>query len=247
MRRSKHRRSGGMSRDALSNAVDLNAAAAIGNGDMHAVTTAMLGHGRRLHRLARSILKNDADAEDVVQETYARAYSRLGDFIGPHGFSAWLSTIAVNEALGRLRRQARMVSIEDRVSDSETDPGARWIETMQAEGLDPEMQLSNHQLGRLLKQAIDRLEGKFRNVFVMRAIKGMSIADTAKALALPSATVKTRFHRACRKLQMALGRRLSGWYTPAGIAIDGAYRGRRADRLPRPLVRLPARAPDLHA
>ena len=97
-------------------------------GDAAAFELIMRRYNQRLYRLARGILRAGAEAEDVVQESYVRAYERLGDFVGPNGFSAWLGTIVVNEALGRLRRRGRVISIDDYVTGANGGEGVRLVE-----------------------------------------------------------------------------------------------------------------------
>jgi RNA polymerase sigma-70 factor (ECF subfamily) len=99
-------------------------------GDAAAFELIMRRHNRRLFRLARSVLRNGAEAEDVVQETYVRAFAKLEDFRGPDGLSGWLARIAYNEALGRVRGWDRVVSLHDHVSDGDGDTDVRCMETM---------------------------------------------------------------------------------------------------------------------
>jgi RNA polymerase sigma-70 factor (ECF subfamily) len=148
-------------------------------GDAAAFELIMRRHNRRLFRLARSVLRNGAEAEDVVQETYVRAFTKLGDFQGPEGFSAWLARIAYNEALGRVRGWDRVVSLDDYVSDGDGDADARRIETMISRQPDPERLTGNGELRRLLEDAIDALPDDFRAGFVLRA-EGMSLARPPK-------------------------------------------------------------------
>ena len=195
-------------------------------GDAAAFELIMRRHNRRLFRLARSVLRNGAEAEDVVQETYVRAFVKLDDFRGPEGFPAWLARIAYNEALGRVRGWDRVVLLDDYVNDGDGDADARRIETMTSRQPDPERLTGNGELRRLLEDAIDALPDDFRAVFVLRAVEGMSVAETAEALAIPPQTVKTRFHRARHRLQEALGARFEA-LMPAAFEFGGA----RCDRI----------------
>jgi RNA polymerase sigma-70 factor (ECF subfamily) len=188
-------------------------------GDAVAFELIMRRHNRRLFRLARSILKSGAEAEDVVQETYVRAYTNLDQFVGPHNLAAWLARIAANEALGRVRRWGRVVSLDEYAAGQEG--AARPIETMTTRLPDPERLTGNGELRRLLEGAIDALPDDFRTVFVLRAVEGMSIAETAEALSLRPETVKTRFHRARQRLQETLGARLDA-LLPATFEFGGA-------------------------
>jgi RNA polymerase sigma-70 factor (ECF subfamily) len=195
-------------------------------GDAAAFELIMRRHNRRLFRLARSVLRNGTEAEDVVQETYACAFAKLDDFRGPDGFSAWLARIAYNEALGRVRGRDRVVSLHDYVSDGDGDTDVRRIETMISPHPDPERVTAYGELRRMLEEAIDTLPDDFRAVFVLRAVEGMSIAETAEALSIPPETVKTRFHRARHRLQEALGERFDA-LMPAAFEFGGA----RCDRI----------------
>ena len=195
-------------------------------GDAAAFELIMRRHNRRLFRLARSVLRNAAEAEDVVQETYVRAFARLDEFRGPDGFPAWLARIAYNEALGRVRGAERVVSLHDYLSDGDGDGDGRHIDTMTSPHPDPERLTGYGELRRLLENAIDALPDDFRAVFVLRAVEGMSIAETAAALAIPPETVKTRLHRARHRLQEALGARFEA-LMPAAFEFGGA----RCDRI----------------
>jgi RNA polymerase sigma-70 factor (ECF subfamily) len=195
-------------------------------GDAIAFELIMRRYNRRLFRLARSVLRNAAEAEDVVQETYVRAYARLGDFVGPHGFSTWLGRIAMNEALGRLRGRDRVVSLDDYVKWGEGQSDVRRVETLMAHQPDPERMAGDGELRRLLEQSIDRLPDEFRVVFVLRAVEGLSVAETAESLSILPQTVRTRFHRARRLLQEALGARFE-----ALMPTAFEFGGERCDRI----------------
>jgi RNA polymerase sigma-70 factor, ECF subfamily len=195
-------------------------------GDAAAFELIMRRHNRRLFRLARSVLRNGAEAEDVVQETYVRAFAKLDDFKGPDGFPAWLARIAYNEALGRVRASERVVSLHDYVSDSDGDGDVRHLETMTSPHPDPERLTGYGELRRMLEDAVDALPDDFRAVFVLRAVEGMSVAETAEALSIPPETVKTRLHRARHRLQEALGARFKA-LMPAAFEFGGA----RCDRI----------------
>ena len=195
-------------------------------GDPAAFELIMRRYNQRLYRLARGILRNGAEAEDAVQETYLHAYEKLADFIGPNGFASWLGRIVINEALGRLRKRGRVVSLDDYVKGGEngTRDGAdqRRIETMQTSVPDPERLAANGELRRLLESAIDGLPDDFRAVFVLRAVEGMNVAETAQCLSIRPETVKTRFHRARRLLQDDLGAKFET-LMPSTFAFGGAH------------------------
>jgi len=167
-------------------------------GDSALFELLMRRYNRLLFRLARGILRDDDEARDVVQAAYVRAYYHLEQFRGPAGFKAWLARIAVNEALGRARRDA--LTIPDGEQHSATLPDLAETE--------PENAASSRDLLRILQAAIDRLPEEFRQVFMLRGVEQLSIAETAELLDIKPATVKTRFHRARLMLQQLLQRKL---------------------------------------
>jgi RNA polymerase sigma-70 factor (ECF subfamily) len=179
------------------------------NQDGAAVRLLMQRHNRRLYRVARSVLNDEAEAEDVVQETYVRAFTHLDGFRGEAQLSTWLTRIALNEALGRLRRRRIMVGLKD--IDAINDQGeARVIYLPSArQDSDPEAAAARAEVRRLLERAVDQLPDPFRMVFVLRDIEEMSTEETATHLGLRSETVKTRLHRARRLLRQSLDTTLS--------------------------------------
>jgi RNA polymerase sigma-70 factor (ECF subfamily) len=177
--------------------------------DGAAVRLIMQRHNRRLYRAARSVLNDDAEAEDVVQEAYARAFTHLDGFRGEAQLSTWLTRIALNEALGRLRRRRTTVDLSN--IDAINDQGdARVILLPSArQDSDPEAAVARAEVRRLLERAVDQLPDPFRMVFVLRDIEEMSTEETAFQLGLRPETVKTRLHRARRLLRQSLDRTLS--------------------------------------
>jgi RNA polymerase sigma-70 factor (ECF subfamily) len=209
-------------RPALGNA---ELAARARGGDPLAFELIMRRHNRRLFRLARSFLGNDAEAEDVLQEAYVRAYAKLPTLADGEALGAWLARIVANEALGRLRVASRVVSLEEhrrRQGGEEMDLTADRV----ADQLDPERLAASGELRRLLAAAVDALPPEFRTVFVLREVEGLSTAETAACLALRPETVKTRLHRARRQLQEALGERLL-----AASPLLFEFEGARCDRI----------------
>jgi RNA polymerase sigma-70 factor, ECF subfamily len=162
----------------------------------------MRRYNQRLYRVARSILRNDVDAEDVMQEAYVRAYEHLNQFAGEARFSTWLTKIAVYEALGRLRRQRRTENL-DSVLDSDRHVMAR----MTSDTRDPEQQAYDDELRIVLEGAIDSLPEIYRLVFILRSVEGMSVAETAGCLDIGVEAVKTRLHRARSLLRKDLQQR----------------------------------------
>jgi RNA polymerase sigma-70 factor, ECF subfamily len=177
--------------------------------DEAAVQLIMQRHNRRLYRVARSVLNDDAEAEDVVQETYFRAFTHLDGFRGDAQLSTWLTRIALNEALGRLRRRRVTVSLKD--IDAINDQGEARVIYLPAarQDSDPEAAAAQSEVRRLLEHAVDQLPASFRTVFVLRDIEEMSVEETASQLGLRPETVKTRLHRARRLLRQSLDRTLS--------------------------------------
>lgn len=170
----------------------------IKRGKPNAFEIIMRRYNQRLYRIARSILKNEAEAEDSVQDAYIKAYTLLDSFIGPQGFSAWLTKITVNEALMRLRKTKRIATygfIENLPESTD-----EIVSPMP----NPERLAANHQFRQLLEKAIDALPDDFRTVFVLRAVEQLSTQETADYLDLKVATVKTRLHRAKKLLQQQL-------------------------------------------
>jgi len=150
----------------------------------------------RVYRIARTILRNDAEAEDVMQEAYVRAYQHLDQFVGKAKFSTWLTKIAVYEALGRIRRRGR-----DENLNLFSEPNLHQMTPT------PERQTYDHELRIVLESAIDALPDGYRSVFLLRAVEGLNVADTGACLDLSTETVKTRFHRARAILRKEIHRR----------------------------------------
>jgi RNA polymerase sigma-70 factor (ECF subfamily) len=169
----------------------------------------MQRHNRRLYRIARGVLGNDAEAEDVVQETYLRAFTHLDGFRGEAGLSTWLTRIALNEALGRIRE--RRPTTDLRQLDAMTEQGESRVIFLPSARQDsnPEASAARAEIRHLLEQAVDRLPRPFRSVFVMRDIEEMSVEETAAQLGLRPETVKTRLHRARRLLRQSLNETLA--------------------------------------
>ena len=152
-------------------------------------------HNQRLFRAARSIMRDDAEAEDVVQETYVRAFANLSGFRGDAQLSTWLTRIALNEALDRIRR--RRPQVELYVVDDERA-------TLKPTADDPERGAARAEIRRLVENAVDALPESFRTVFILRDIEELTTEETAAYLGLKPETVKTRLHRARRLLRAGL-------------------------------------------
>jgi len=174
---------------------------------------------RRLYRIARAVVHDDSEAEDVVQEAYVRAFTSLADFRGDSSLSTWLSRIVLNEALGRLRRRRPTIdvtSIENRQPEQSTVIPFPLASTQP----DPERTMAQRQIQILLERAIDDLPDDFRTVLVARVVEGMSVEETADLFGLRPETVKTRLHRARRMLRDALEKQAGPVLTNA-FPFDG--------------------------
>lgn len=165
---------------------------------------------QRMFRIARSIVPDDDEAADIVQESFIRAYERLGDLDALGAFGVWLSRIVRNAALMRLRSLRRYQLMDD--SDLERSMA---LATTQPTGQSPEGEVNNMQLGRLLEKAIDTLPESFRTVFVLRAVEECTTAETAAILEIKEATVKTRFHRAKRGIR----KQILAYGKAAGVGV----------------------------
>ena len=191
--------------------------------DEAAVRTIMQANNRKLYRLARGILRNDAEAEDVVQEAYVRAFTHLESFRGDSSLSTWLSRIAMNEALGRLRRQRPAVDLDA------LPPGKLEAEIIQfplAASEDPEKSIAQREIQAIVEHAVDELPEAFRLVFITRVIEGMNVEETAEILGLKPETVKSRLHRARTMLRDIVERKI-------GPVVMEAFpfAGKRCERL----------------
>jgi RNA polymerase sigma-70 factor (ECF subfamily) len=205
---------------------DVELARRIGQRDERAFEAMMRRHNRMLYRLARSILKEEADAEDAVQEAYLAAYRNIASFRGGSRLSTWLGRIVINEALARLRKQKHAAVIvpfaavergesrieEDEMADDRTEP--------------PEAAAMRAELRRLLERKIDDLPAQFRTVFVLRDVEELSVEETAECLNMAAATVRTRAFRARALLRESLAQEV-------GVATVNAFgfAGERCDRI----------------
>ena len=191
--------------------------------DEAAVRAIMQSNNRRLYRLARGILRNDGEAEDVVQETYVRAFTHLDQFHGDSSLSTWLSRIAINEALGRLRRQRPGV---EWTSLPQGTIEAQIIQFPLASAVDPEKSMAQREIQHVVEHAIDELPEAFRIVFITRVIEGMNVEETADILCLKPETVKTRLHRARTMLRNNVEKKIGP------VVMDAfPFAGKRCERL----------------
>lgn len=202
---------------------DLDLARRAGTGDGDAFRAIIRRHNQKLYRLARSIIRNDGEAEDIVQETYVTAFAHLSSFRGEASLATWLSRIAINEALGRLRKRqrAQTVMLEAPANDAQIIPFP-----LTARPDDPERTMAQRQILALVEQATDALPDVYRTVFVARVIEGLSLEETAELLGIKPQTVKTRLHRA----RALVRRKLDEQIGP--LLLDAfPFAGRRCERL----------------
>jgi RNA polymerase sigma-70 factor, ECF subfamily len=182
-------------------------------GQSSAYAVLMRRNNQRLYRLARGILRDDAEAEEAVQEGYVRAFTHLDGFKGDASLATWLARIVLNEALGRVRRRRPTVDIDDMAEDLVAGEGAAGLATVEPS---PEQASARREIRRAIETAVDQLPAAFRSVFILRTIEQMSIEETAACLGIPGETVKTRLHRANKQLRRALAQRF-------GTMLDGAF------------------------
>jgi RNA polymerase sigma-70 factor, ECF subfamily len=193
----------------VSHATDTELVALIRAGDGAAFRAIMQRYNQRLYRVARGIVRDEAEAEDVLQEAYLRAFAGLREFRGDSGLATWLTRIVMNEALGRMRRRRPTEELE--VLDRAIEQGDTRV--IMFPGVhaspSPEAAAARTEVRRLLEHAIDELPEAFRLVFVMRDVEEMSIEETAANLAIRPETVKTRLHRARKLLRKNLDAKLA--------------------------------------
>jgi RNA polymerase sigma-70 factor, ECF subfamily len=205
----------------------------IAGGDTAAFEVLMRRHNRALYRTARSILRDDSEAEDALQDAYLLAFRNIGKYRGESSLSTWLTRIVVNEAIARSRKGNRRAEVIQLVGDDEipetAEPDMDETNTNQ-----PERAAMRADARRLLEQKIDQLPASFRTVFVLRALEELSVEETAAALGIPDATVRTRYFRARSMLRESLSREFDH-------ALEGAFGfdGERCNRIvTRTLARL---------
>jgi RNA polymerase sigma-70 factor (ECF subfamily) len=192
--------------------------------DGSAFRAIMQTYNRRLYRIARSVLRNDGEAEDAVQEAYVRAFTHLESFRGDASLATWLSRITLNEALGRLRTRhptVDLVTFEADRSAAEVIPFP-----LTSKSGDPERTMAQRQILQLVEQATDNLPEIYRTVFIARVIEGLSVEDAAEILGLRPETVKTRLHRARRLVREQLDKQIGP------VLMDAfPFAGRRCERM----------------
>jgi RNA polymerase sigma-70 factor (ECF subfamily) len=191
-------------------------------GDAAAFEMIMRRYNRRLYRLARATMRNDADAEDALQDAYVKAYRALAQFRGDASLSTWLGRVVHNECLIRLRRDARRENVIPMAGDVDVSD-----KELPDAGIErPEAAAMRSQLRELLTRHVDGLPDALRTVFVMRAIEDMSVQEVAQCLGMSEVAVRSRHFRARSLLREALAREIDATESDV-FAFDGA----RCDRI----------------
>jgi RNA polymerase sigma-70 factor (ECF subfamily) len=188
----------------------------------------MRRYNRRLYRVARSVLRDDAEAEDALQDAYLQAYRALPAFRGESALGTWLTRIVVNAALMRQRKTGRRAEVIELGADFGADDvlASHGADAGPAEPGQPELAALRAQTRRLIEIGIDKLPAAFRTVFILRAVEELTVEETATALDIPEATVRSRYFRARAMLREALAREID-------FAIEDAFGfdGERCDRI----------------
>ena len=208
-------------------ATDLDLANMVAAGDPGAFEVLMRRHNGALYRTARSIVRDDAEAEDIVQESYLLAYRKMASFRGDASLATWLTRIVVNEATGRLRKTRRRADIIDlRPGMHDADDVEEAMSEERAAPETPDTAALRAEARRLVEARIDALPDQLRTVFMLRAVEDLSVQETAAALGIPEATVRSQYFRARGLLREALARDFDR-------AVDSAFSfdGERCDRI----------------
>jgi RNA polymerase sigma-70 factor (ECF subfamily) len=203
--------------------------ALVAAGDPGAFEQLMRQHNQLLYRTARSIIKDEAEAEDIVQEAYLLAYRKAASFRAEASLSTWLTRIVINEAAGRLRKLRRRADIIPIVAGADLIGGAGEEVMSEAYGTSSEMPdeaALRAEARRLIEARVDALPASLRIVFVLRAMEDMSVPETASALGIPEATVRSQFFRARGLLRAALERDFDN-----AAASAFSFAGERCDRI----------------
>lgn len=213
---------------------DLGLARRIAAGDRACFELLMRRNNRRLYRLARATLRDDAEAEDALQEAYLSAYRAIGTFRGDSTLATWLSRMVLNECLGRLRKSARRQNVIPMVTGDEMESTAPDDERE----VPPTLAL-RAEIRAILQRKLDELPEDFRTVFVLRAVEELSVEETAACLGIPEATVRSRHFRARSLLRESLAQQFD-------VAERDLYEFGGAD-CDRTVARVLARLPERHA
>jgi len=168
------------------------------DGEKNLYAVIVRRYNQRLYKVGMSIIKDDAEVEDVMQVTYIKAYENLGKFAFKSAFSTWLTRILINESLLRLKKRKRSIHVSNETMDNELNQRSN-IETQT-----PFMKILNVELKTILEKAILDLPEKYRTVFIMREMENMNVAETKECLGITEANVKVRLNRAKSLLKNSL-------------------------------------------
>lgn len=205
---------------------DIDIARRIAAGDCDALVVLMRRYNQTLYRTARSILRDDAEAEDAVQEAYLLAYRAMSGFRGDAKLSTWLVRIVANEAIGRARKRRRHAEVFELNGQTQQNCETAEVNMNDASSEQPEHAALRAEMRRLIEAKIDLLPDAFRVVFVLRALEELTVEETAVCLSIPQATVRTRYFRARSLLREALAREID-----VSLGDAFAFAGVRCDRI----------------
>jgi RNA polymerase sigma-70 factor, ECF subfamily len=189
-----------------SSLTDAEIVARVRGGDRALFEILMRRHNQRIYRVARAVVKDEVEVEDVMQQAYVNAYTHLHQFEERSRFSTWLTRITLNEAFGRRRKlQAESMA---RVPPGMAEDADTVMDTITSPQPDPERQAYAQELSRVLEEAVDALPETYRTVFMLRDIEGLSTSETGEGLGLGEEAVKTRLHRARAMIRRTVTARL---------------------------------------
>jgi RNA polymerase sigma-70 factor (ECF subfamily) len=195
-------------------------------GNDAAFALIMRRYNRLLFRSARSILKNDDDTQDAVQEAYLGAWRALGSFRSDAKLSTWLVRIAVNEALGRLRRQGQGARVIPLTASTDLNDESPEMQMQANPDEQPEQWAMRAQVRQQIEARIDQLPDQYRTVFMLRGVEELNVEEVATALGIPEATVRSRFFRARSLLREGLSRDID-----MAVGTAFSFAGARCDRI----------------
>jgi RNA polymerase sigma-70 factor (ECF subfamily) len=211
---------------AASAVTDAELVARIERRDQLAFEILMRRNNSKLFRVARAIVKDDAEAEDALQDAYLEAYRRMDGFRGESQLATWLTRIVINQALMRLRRQKRDRVVVPFAAGASPERPDRIRDVADARIESPPDATMRAEVRRMLERRIDELPVAFRTVFVMREVEDLTVEETAASLSIPAATVRTRLFRARALLREALARDMDS----ATVEVF-QFDGERCDRI----------------
>ena len=205
-----------------SSLTDVDVVRRVRDGETALFEVLMRRHNQRVYRVARAVLKDEAEVEDVMQQAYINAFTHLHQFESRAEFSTWLTRIVLNEAFARRQKMRRVESVSTYVSEGD---GA-GVESMSAPQPDPERQAYAQELRQVLEAAVDELPENYRTVFILRDVEGLSTSATGAGLGLGDEAVKTRLHRARSMIRRSVTARI-------GSVAAGAFQfhAPRCDRV----------------